>query len=284
MIDYQAIQLTGSKCQGRNCAAASDADAIYFGTGGKVKLTADDVRAQSGKDCIPGSDTPSGGLFISDVIRVAALHGVTIDYGSDSVTFYTRWTPSQAESKLSHHQGGIFLGDYDQVPAPYRQPGSTFTGDHSAWGHDYREDLPAFGGTKPEPTVCWHDPLRKTSIRLPFRILAAYWQKPSNPIHGFAGFVVIPAAPQPVTGENPMVPMQLGHVVLTTEEHVFSGPALRYQLPSTLPAGKKLRKIGGVPGWQFVEITYGIPPIPQLAWVRSDHVKSDPQPLELVDG
>lgn len=194
MIDYHAPQMTGSACQGRNCAAASGAMAVYQGSGGRVQLTADRFRADSHVSCIPGNATPSGGLFISNVIDVAHQHGVAIDYGR-TAGGYTRWPSSVAKSRLSTGWGGVFLGDYDQVRAPYRAPSSGFLGDHSAFAHDYRTDLPAYANPTagPVPTVCWHDPLRKAPIRLPLTQLLRYWQKPGSPVKGLAGFVRIPA-------------------------------------------------------------------------------------------
>jgi hypothetical protein len=185
--EYHAIQLTGSACQGKNCAAASTAMAIYYGSGGKVRLTADQVRAQAAVSCVPGQHSPSGGLYISDIERVTARNGVSIDYGRDPVTYYERWPASEAQ-RLVGNWGATFLGPYDAIPKMYRAPGSTFTGGHSAFGHLYRTDLPPFGGGQPRQTVCWHDPLRAAQIRLPLSALLAYWQAPGT-VKGFAGFV-----------------------------------------------------------------------------------------------
>lgn len=189
MIDYHAKQFDGGQtaCDGRNCAAASDAMAIHAGTGGSVVLTSDDVRALSRVSCVPGENSPSGGLYISDVIRVANMFSVKLDYGQNPYTGYTRWPSSEAKYRLSADQGGIFLGDYDQVRSPYRAA-TAFLGDHSVWAHDYRTDQPPYMGTVATPTVCWHDPLRSTPIRVPLTVLLAYWQKDGSPVKGFAGF------------------------------------------------------------------------------------------------
>lgn len=190
MTDFHAIQLTGSACQGRNCAAASAAMAIAMGTRNAVQLTADQVRHDSHVSCVKGVDTPSGGLFISDVIRVGKMHNVDIDYGTND---FQRWSPAVLKPKLTAG-GGIILGDYDQIPAPYRAPGSTFQADHSSFAHDWREDVPPYGhtphpGDTPIPTVDFHDPLRNGPIRLPVSVLLKYWQKPGSPVKGLAGFV-----------------------------------------------------------------------------------------------
>jgi hypothetical protein len=95
-----------------------------------------------------------------------------------------------------------------------------------------------------------------------------------------------PLAPDTSTGgiTVPIIPQALAHIVLTADTHLYTDPDLGSQLPSTLPKGKRLRKFGGLPGWQFVQVTYGTPAIPQYAWVPSDHVDADPEPLTLVDG
>lgn len=186
MIDLHVKQFDGGSstaCDGRNCAAASCAMAIHAGTGGTVTLSSDDVRRLSGASCVPGVHTPSGGLTTTDVERVGRLFSVDIDYGNP----LTRWAWTEAKTRLSDKYVGIFLGDYDQVPSPYRT--GTFQGDHSLLAHDYRTDLPPFGGTSPTGTVCWHDPLRSYAIRVPLPILLRYWQKDGSPVKGFAGWV-----------------------------------------------------------------------------------------------
>lgn len=189
MSDYHAKQFDGgaTACDGRNCAAATCAMEIYAGTGGKVQLTSDQVRSRSGVSCIPGAHSPSGGLYISDVIRVAGLYGVRVDFGQGAgdIPPYRRWPASEARARLSGPYGMHVLGDYDQIPAPYRAPGSTFRGDHSAYAHDYRDDA----------TVCWHDPLRSAPIRMPLAVLLKYWQKPGSPVKGLAGFTRLPETP-----------------------------------------------------------------------------------------
>ena len=194
MNDYHAIQLTGTPCANRNCAAASGAMAVYMGSGGKVHLTADQFRHESGASCVPGVHSPSGGLYIEDVVRVAASHGVMIDYGTSSIDFYRRWTNSEASARLSRYYGAIFLGEYSAVQSPWRAHGSTFQGGHSLFAHDDRVDLPDSHFDKVQPTVCWHDPLRPRPIRVPFYVLGQYMQHDS-PYQGFAGFVRIPVAP-----------------------------------------------------------------------------------------
>jgi hypothetical protein len=117
------------------------------------------------------------------VIRVASYYHVVIDYGG-SEGRYERWTVAALKSRLAGRYGAVLLGDYDQVPNPYRQPGSSFMGDHSVYAHDYQDDT---------DDVCWHDPLRPAPIRVPMRVVTAYWQKPYSPVKGLAGFVRLPA-------------------------------------------------------------------------------------------
>lgn len=90
-----------------------------------------------------------------------------------------------------------------------------------------------------------------------------------------------PPAPLP-PGDDMVIPQTLGHVVTVRQAHLYSGPHLNAQLPSTLPAGTKVRKFGGVPGWQFIQHDYGKQQ--QYLWLKSDDVKADPQPLTVVEG
>jgi hypothetical protein len=194
MIDYHAIQMTGSKCQGKNCACASCAMAIFFGTRGHVQMTSDDVRYASKASCVPGIHSPSGGIFISDVERVAASKGVTIDYGRAATTYYRRWTSTEIKARLGTYYGGVIQGLYSAMPWPWRATGSTFQGGHSGFAHDLREDLADSHYGKVQATVCWHDPLRKRPIRIPIGALLAYNQA-AGATKGFVGWVKIPAIP-----------------------------------------------------------------------------------------
>lgn len=194
MRDYQAKQMTGSKCQGRNCACASGAMAVYFGTRGHAEMTADDFRYASHISCVPGADTPSGGITISAVERVCASKGVTIDYGRAATSFYRRWNMTEIRTRLGTFYGAVLLGMYSSVPAPWRAKGSTFQGGHSLFAHDCRDDKPDSHFGKVQRTYCWHDPLRDRPIRVPESVVVAYTQS-TSPIKGFAGFVKIPAIP-----------------------------------------------------------------------------------------
>ena len=182
MTDYHATQRTGSPCAPFNCAAASGAMGLYATTDGKVQLSADAFRARADVSCVPGVHSNSGGLFISDVVRVFDIYGELIDYGKTEMG-YTRWSPPELRRRLHEEgEGGVLLGDYDALPIEYRAS-ATFRGDHSVWVHDYREL---------DDTICWHDPLRLRPIRIPIGAAISYWQKPDSPIRGFAGWVTIP--------------------------------------------------------------------------------------------
>lgn len=179
MADYFATQLTGSRCQGRNCAAASGAMVTMFGRGA-AGISADEFRERSGSSCVPGAHSPSGGLYISDVERTAKSYGVTVDYGREpgTSTAPKRWSWNDGLAKLQAGLVAVFLGDYDQMGA---YAASSFRGDHSAVAH-LRPGQPA-------GTCCWHDPLRKAPIDLPLTVLKRYWQKPLSPVRGYAGWV-----------------------------------------------------------------------------------------------
>jgi hypothetical protein len=189
--DYHAKQMTGTSCQGRNCAAASAADAIYMGTRGRDVLTADDVRRESRVSCIPGRDTASGGLTVNAVESVGKAHGVSIDYRGGGSGLKV-WTADQGKERLGTYYGGILLGMYRNVAPPWRAHGSTFGGGHSLFVHDYREDMADTSQKVIQPTVCWHDPLRPRSIRVPWRVVTGFWQSGTE-IKGLAGWARIPA-------------------------------------------------------------------------------------------
>lgn len=194
MRDFHVRQFpaTGkTACDSKNCACASCAMAVSFGTRGKRERTAHDVRTQSHTSCIPGVDTPSGGITIGDVERVGTINGVDIDYGRAASSFYRRWTATEIKARLGSYYGAILQGMYVNVKAPWRAHGSTFTGGHSVWSHDYREDFPDSHDGKVQATVCWHDPLRPRPIRVPWSVVVAYTQT-ASPLKGFAGWVRIP--------------------------------------------------------------------------------------------
>lgn len=194
MKDYHVQQFDPRvPCSGKNCACASCAMAVYFGTRGNATMDASDVRHASGTSCIPGVDTPSGGITIGDVEKVCAAKGVDIDYGRAASSYYRRWTTTEIRTRLGTFYGAVLLGMYSSVKAPWRAD-TSFGGGHSLWAHDYREDSPDSHDKKVQPTVCWHDPLRKRPIRVPFSVVVAYTQTQSA-LKGFAGFVKIPALP-----------------------------------------------------------------------------------------
>lgn len=182
MTDYHATQRTGSACAPFNCAAASGAMGLYATSDGRVQLSADAFRARANVSCVPGVHSSSGGLFISDVVRVFESYGESIDYGKTEMG-WTRWPAPELRRRLHEAgEGGVLLGDYDALPIEYRAS-ATFRGDHSVWVHDYRES---------DDTICWHDPLRLRPIRIPISAAVSYWQKPLSPIRGYAGWVTIP--------------------------------------------------------------------------------------------
>lgn len=199
MAEYFARQFDGgpTACDGRNCACASCAMAVMFNRGAPG-ISADDVRKRSGVSCTPGAHSPSGGLFISDVERVARSYGVSIDYGRDlNGGQPKRWSEATMLERLSSSYVAIVLGDYDQMGADSAQP--NFRGDHSSVAHAYR---------KSDDTVCFHDPLRASPRRIKWSRLMKYWRKPGSPVLGLAGFVkakvVAPAPPPTDTEEEPV--------------------------------------------------------------------------------
>ena len=205
MKDYHVRQFpeTGkTACDSKNCACASAAMGLFFATRGRIEMDAADVRRATGQSCVPGVHTPSGGINIPAIERVYDAHGLDIDFGRASVSYYRRWNSTEVKGRLSTYWGGHLMGMYSSLKAPWRASGSTFTGGHSVWAHDLREDLPDSHYDKVQATVCWHDPLRARPIRVPLSVVIAYTQT-ASPLKGFAGWVKIPAV-SGGTYANPM--------------------------------------------------------------------------------
>ena len=237
-LDYFATQRTGTPCAPFNCAAASGAMGLAFGSGNRHIVSADAFRAQAAVSCIPGVHSASGGLFISDVERVFGLHDIAIDYGRAGDGQPNRWSPPTLALKLTEGNGAVVLGDYDALPAQYRAS-TTFKGDHSAWIHDFHSS---------DGTDCWHDPLRTKPIRIPMSAVLSYWQKPGSPVRGFAGFV---------KGREEFVP---GMAI----DHLTSKPGM-----------VTVKKIDGVQAVQLADLErFGMPPGTMKGTIGAARVKT----------
>ena len=175
--------------------------AVAFGSSDKHTPTSDEFRTRSGKSCVPGVHSDSGGLFIQDVANTAATYGVHVAYGG------VRRTHAQLVSWCKAN-GSVVLGDYDQLPLSLRVQ-DRFTGDHSVWVHDFRDD-----------TFCWHDPLDTKPQRVRSAIVSRYNQKVGSPTKGLQGWTVVLMTP-PDTG---------------TEEAVHSIPGVDGPFPATVDA------------------------------------------------
>lgn len=224
MTDYFATQLTGSRCQGRNCACASCAMAIAYGTNYAVRISADRVRTESGDSCVPGVHSASGGLYVSDVIRVARKHGVYLNYNLDANDAARAWPSGELVRRCGAlHEGAIVLGHYGSLPSSLRV--GSFTGDHSCFAHDYRTS---------DDTFCFHDPLRRAPIRLKRKYLIAYWF--GGRLKGLAGFV----AHKPVT-----------YRYTTARVYLRTGPRTSAARIELMPSGAKLAVLAKVAGGTY---------------------------------
>lgn len=148
MIVEHVIQLTGSACAGKNCLAA--VTAMLIRAGGGPLLSADQVRTESGRSCVPGVHTPSGGLVPADAFRVAAAHDVDIVWLAADEAGIRRL--------LADDRALAVLGDYGYLPAAFDAQAS-FTGDHAAV---VAGDLE------------WHDPLQPMGIAMPWDAFLPY--------------------------------------------------------------------------------------------------------------
>lgn len=241
MTDFHATQLTGSRCQGRNCAAASGAMAVAFGTRYAKKMSADAFRAATGASCVPGVHSASGGLFVSDVIKGCAEFGVPINYGLNANDVPKQWSEDELRSRLRDQgEGLVCIGRYGALPAKYRV--GTFTGMHSTWVHAYRSS---------DHTVGWHDPLRKGAIRLPFGALLDYWEG-GSPAR-YAGFVA----------KLPLEHVDSNGAPLRAKPHPHATRIER------LPAGAALAVTHRAADWHHVwHIATG-----RLGWIRETQLR-----------
>jgi hypothetical protein len=179
MEEYQAQQFDGTLCGKRNCAACSCAMAIYWATGGAVKLSCKQVRELSGRSCVPmdppnATHSKSGGLYISDVEKVCEMYGVSVDYGRGSGGALRDWSRLEIQSKLERGYGMIALGDAQAAPI------SPTTGEvyHSIFVHGFPGDI----------AVHSHDPRLAQSYRVPLAAIMRYMEADSDGKH-LAGFV-----------------------------------------------------------------------------------------------
>jgi hypothetical protein len=162
---------------------------MAYATNGRIQLSAANVRTESGISCIAGTDTRSGGLRAVDVQRVAAAHGVTIDYGPGGLA---NWPSDELYRRLSSNHAAIVLGDAQDAPV-----NPTFgVVYHSALVHGLR------AGVQGRETH-WHDP----------RLSQGYWvqlgavDKYQTSMEGvrFAGFVALPLPDTSTGGSVDMV-------------------------------------------------------------------------------
>ena len=240
MAEFFAKQLTGTKCAGVNCAAAAAAMGLAAGSGNRLQLSADDIRAEADVSCVPGVHSPSGGLFIRDVIRVYKGHGIHIDYGNP---IGIARKPATLATKLAVGNGAVLLGQYSGLPKEFRATG--FTGPHSAWVHDHQ---------LADQTICWHDPLRSKPKRIPIEAAISYWQAPAD-TKGSAGFVRIEEEGMPGLGFRIIRNVKGTAVVKSDSPHSLI--RVRDEVHFHVPAGqhreviaivKLLHKLDKVPG------------------------------------
>jgi hypothetical protein len=248
----------GGYCDSKNCAAATAAEDVYRSTGDR--LNADQVRAESHVSCTPGVTSPSGGLRISDIERVVAAHGGNIDFGWHDATGYTRWAPATLALRAGQGWGAHLLIDYGYLRDPWRAPGSSFTGDHSTYAHDFRAS---------DSTYCWHDPLRKTGIRIPAAELVRTWWPASGSLRGYAGMVrqqavVVPPPVDASGGTDVAIRYSPAIASPTSRMHLAAGQRL-YDSPGGDPVTKMAssgapphigltRSRGGKP-WRAVQVS-----------------------------
>lgn len=261
-MDWHTHQLDGSPCASYNCAACSGAMGLYWQTA--ETITGAQFRAESAESCVPGVHSGSGGLYISDVIRVYGEHGATIDYGQlDAPPGYTRWAASELGARLRNDFGGVILGDYDALPVAWRAQ-ATFRGDHSTWVHDYRVVLGV------EETH-WHDPLRMEGIWIPLSAVISYWQKPSSPICGYAGWVKLIAKEEDL---DPKVDIPIGRCNVSSGGTVYANPQKTAVLIAQWVGASGVQVYSQRPGLTAIRIDLqsGTATDLRIGWIGNDKV------------
>jgi lysozyme len=118
-----------------------------------------------------------------------------------------------------------------------------------------------------------------------------FWQYRGSPLdldqyHGTAAqlraFVRIPDAPPSDVEPSMIFPQALGHVVTTTEAHIYAVPdSASAPIASTLAKGTVVRRFGSVSGWRFVQLTLG--GVPSYAWLRADETDDTAAPLYVTE-
>lgn len=266
-VDFHVKQFDGDGgyCDSKNCAAATAAVDIHAATG--IRLTADQVRAESHVSCVPGVDTPSGGLRIGDVERVVAAHGGNIDFGWVEGVGYTRWAPSTLALRCEQGGGAHLLIDYGYLRTPWRAEGSSFTGDHSTYAHDY---------DRGSATYCWHDPLRPHGIRIPAAELVRTWWPSGGLLRGYAGMVRERAAAViPETGAidvairySPTITAPTSRMKLAKGQRLYESPGGKPVTRMSVagapphlgltrsPGGKAWRAVQVGTGWSYADGTH----------------------------
>jgi hypothetical protein len=244
VTDYFVTQLTGSRCAGRNCAAATVAMIVAYGTNYAIRPTSDGIRSLSGASCVPGVHSPSGGLFISDDIRCARHYGVSQNWNLDVNGQAHAWPSEELARRCGPglYEAAQVLGRYGSLPSTLRI--GTFTGMHSMKVHNYHVG---------DDTFCVHDPLRKRPIRMKRKYVLAYWFGGSP--KGLAGFT-----PWPSSAFRRM--SRSGYI------HSAATPSRSTRL-TAIAAGEKVYVIARLTG-----ATYTVDGVKHTSWLKVKRMKT----------
>lgn len=197
MTDSQLLQFDGTVCGTRNCAAASGAMAVRSKTRDADQITPQQFRNESGRSC-DKMDPPdathsrSGGLYIGDVVKVCAAHGVQIVYARDQ-------TIEQLRANLALGGGAVVLGDCQDAPIQ-PTPGVVY---HSLWVHGFRDG---------DDTTHMHDPRLTSAHWVTLAAVERYWRSGAA-AEMWAGSVADVA--QPDAGLPPAAGGEMDHTITT---------------------------------------------------------------------
>lgn len=265
-LNKHITQFDGSRYAGENCTPTSGANGVAASTGGKIVRSGAYIRS-----LVPRwaeTDPSNPGWSLTDLDRAMRYIGVGFDIKSGQ-----GWSTAMNLLGGGHYlviQGESWVFSNNTCSG-------AFNGRHAIGVH------PATRVISLRRQHWIDDPICKTGRWEYDSVIRKYATSISTAILFGAYTNKVPRTNIAPNAGGPMIiPQQLIHVVTTKETRIYSAPNLAAGTPSTLPAGRKLRKFGGFVGWQMVQVNYGGKQ--QYVWVKSDSVKLHSEPLTVIDG
>lgn len=265
-LNKHVTQFDGSRYAGYNCTPTSGANGVAATTGGAIQVSGAYIRSRLPRWRETDPSLPGWSLNDLDTALGFLAGGFEVRTGQG-------W--SEVMYRLGHGQYTVIQG------ASWVFSNSTcsgaFNGKHCIGVH------PATRVVSLRRQHWIDDPICKTGRWEYDSVIRNYATKLYSGIF-FGNFArTVPrVGTAPSTGGNMIVPQQLIHVITTTYARIYSAPNKAAGTNTNIHPNTKLRKFGGVTGWQMVEWVYGGKK--QYVWIKSDTVKVHPEPLTCIDG